>query len=215
MYGGSICSSFYHVYHSNYNTAVKKREQTHKTSVFAGSICRVCNMCGGNVLVIRKLLTIWFRRLSQYHKKGVTAYFTVEAALIIPIVMLFTTIMIFLAFYSYDRCILEHSAYEAALRGTSSHIKTADEAQVQVRMAAGRLVEEKLFAVKDFNYSISVDADYVTVSYHCMINMPFVAWIGEYVSDVDVTLDISRSAKRYRQTRTIRDFRICNGIIFD
>jgi len=50
--------------------------------------------------------------------------------LILPMVMLFTVMMIFLAFYSYDRCILEHSAYEAALRWTSSHFKTAGEASI-------------------------------------------------------------------------------------
>ena len=38
-------------------------------------------------------------------------YFTVEAALVFPMALLFTAMMIFLAFYSYDRCILEQSAY--------------------------------------------------------------------------------------------------------
>ena len=52
-------------------------------------------------------------------------YFTVEAALVFPMALLFTAMMIFLAFYSYDRCILEQSAYEAALRGTGNHIRSA------------------------------------------------------------------------------------------
>ena len=45
-----------------------------------------------------------------WDKKYEDAYFTVEAALLIPMVMLFTVMMIFLSFYSYDRCILERSA---------------------------------------------------------------------------------------------------------
>ena len=101
------------------------------------------------------------------------AYFTVEASLILPAVMLFTVMMIFLGFYSYDRCVMEHSAYEAALRGTSSHYKTAQEAEAAARTAASRLVEEKLFAIHDFQYNISVDAGSVTVTYHCIVNMPF------------------------------------------
>lgn len=164
-----------------------------------------------NVSLMKRLFILRLRRGGRHDKRYEDAYFTVEAALILPMVMLFTTMMIFLAFYSYDRCILEHSAYEAALRGTSSHIKTAEEAYTQARMAAGRLVEEKLFAVKDFHYNISVEANAVTVSYHCIINMPFILWLGEYVSDVDMALDISRSARRYRQTRTIRDCRILNN----
>ena len=146
-------------------------------------------------------------------KRYEVAYFTVEAALILPIVMLFTVMMIFLAFYSYDRCVLEHSAYEAALRGTSSHFKTAVEAESAARTAAARLVEGKLFAMHDLSYDVSVDAGSVAVTYHCVVNMPFVTWLGEYVSGIDMTLDISRSAKRLRPARTIRDCRILNGSI--
>ncbi|MDE7185030.1 MAG: pilus assembly protein [Lachnospiraceae bacterium] len=141
------------------------------------------------------------------------AYFTVEASMILPMVMLFTVMMIFLAFYSYDRCVMEHSAYEAALRGTSSHYKTAQEAEAAARTAASRLVEDKLFAIHDFQYDVSVDAGSVTVAYHCVVNMPFVTWLCEYVPGIDMTLDIRRSAKRLRPARTIRDCRVLNGLI--
>ena len=142
------------------------------------------------------------------------AYFTVEASLILPMVMLVTVMMIFLAFYSYDRCILEHSAYEAALRGTGIH-QTAEEAEEQVRSAAGRLVDGKLFAIHDLNYDIEVDAGKVTVNYHCVVNMPFMTWLGEYVSGADMTLNISGSAVRFRPARIIRDCRILNRLIPD
>ena len=92
-------------------------------------------------------------------KQYEAAYFTVEASLILPAVMLFTVMMIFLGFYSYDRCVMEHSAYEAALRGTNSHYKTAQEAEAAARTAASRLVEDKLFAMHDFQYDVAVDAD--------------------------------------------------------
>lgn len=133
--------------------------------------------------------------------------------MILPMVMLFTVMMIFLSFYSYDRCVMEHSAYEAALRGTSSHFRTAEEAESAARTAAARLVEGKLFAMHDFRYNVSVDAGSVAVTYHCVVNMPFVTWLGEYVSGIDLTLDISRSAKRLRPTRMIRDCRILHGLI--
>lgn len=146
-------------------------------------------------------------------QRYVSAYFTVEASLIIPMVMLLTVMMIFLAFYSYDRCILEHSAYEAALRGSGNQLDTAEKAKAAALSAAARLTEEKLFAMHDFQYSVSVDADRVTVNYHCVVNMPFVTWLSEYVSGIDLTLDVSRSAKRCRQARTIRDCRLINGLV--
>ena len=146
-------------------------------------------------------------------KQYEAAYFTVEASLILPAVMLFTVMMIFLGFYSYDRCVMEHSAYEAALRGTSSHYKTAQEAEAAARTAASRLVEDKLFAMHDFQYDVAVDAGSVTVSYRCVVNMPFATWLWEYVPEIDLTLEISRSAKRLRPARTIRDCRVLHGLV--
>ncbi len=149
-------------------------------------------------------------KMTKFFKKREAAYFTVEASLILPITMILTIMMIFLAFYSYDRCILEHSAYEAALRGTGSHIRTAEEAGEQARIAAGRLVDGKLVAIRDFSYDIAVSANRVTVAYHCVVNMPFATWLGEYALGTDMTLDISQSALRHRPTRTIRECRVFN-----
>lgn len=149
----------------------------------------------------------------RFAGKEENAYFTVEAALIFPMALLFTIMMIFLAFYSYDRCILEQSAYEAALRGTGNHISSAQEANSEAYSAAGTLVEGKLFAMQDFAYQASVSADTVTVSYQCEVNMPLISWLCEYAQGIDMTLDISGEAGRCRQTRTIRDCRVINKLI--
>lgn len=153
-------------------------------------------------------------KMEQLQDKWEAAYFTVEASLIFPFVLLFTVMMIFLAFYSYDRCILEHSAYEAALRGTGNHLDSAKKAEEAAQTAAGRLIEGKLFAIHDFHYRVEVNADKVTVSYHCEVNIPMLTWLSNYCSSIDFSLDISRSAKRYRPARLIRDCRIFNHLSF-
>ena len=63
-----------------------------------------------------------------------------------------------------------------------------------------------MFALRDFSYEVSVDAKQVTVTYYSEINMPFMTWLGEYVSNINMTLNVSRSAKRLNPTRTIRSF---------
>ncbi len=139
------------------------------------------------------------------------AYFTVEAALILPIAMLFMTVMIFMAFYSYDRCIIEQSAYEAALRGAKGSIEDAQEAYNIALLAAKRLTEDGLFAIKDLAYDAEVTADSVIVTYSGAVNMPFLAWLGEYIDDLDFSISASGEAKRIRQAQEIRLFRIVNG----
>lgn len=141
-------------------------------------------------------------------KRTEDGYFTVEAALIFPMALLFTVMMIFLAFYSYDRCILEQSAYEAALRGTSNHIKTANEAYLEAYSAAGTLTRGKLFAMHDFSYNVSVSAEFVSVNYYGVVNMPLMNWLSEYVSGVDLTLDVEKKARRSKQTKLVRMSRV-------
>lgn len=156
------------------------------------------------------------RRRNGYvcKNKQEEAYFTVEASLIMPIVLLSTVMMIFLAFYSYDRCILECSAYEAAMRGTGGHLSSAREAEEAACAAAGMLVEEKLFAIHDLQYQVKVDANKVTVRYHCTVNMPLLTWLSEYVSGINLDLDISRMANRNRPARMIRDCKILNQWLY-
>lgn len=142
-----------------------------------------------------------------------SAYFTVEASLILPMALLFITMMIFLAFYSYDRCVMEQSAYEAALRGTSNHFDSAKEAYQAAETAAGRLVGDKLFAMRDFTYSVSVTADRVIVSYNGVVNVPLITWLSTYVEDLDFSLSVSREAIRCKQTKTIRGYRVINKTV--
>lgn len=52
-------------------------------------------------------------------KKGVSAYMTVEATLIVPFVMYISIFLLYLGFFQYDRCLMRQDAYRAALYGSS------------------------------------------------------------------------------------------------
>lgn len=145
--------------------------------------------------------------------KKENGYFTLEVSLILPMVLLFITLMIFLTFYSHDRCVLEVCAYEAALRGCNIHTKSNIEAQSLAQNAAGSLVEDKLFAMKDFSYSALADADRVSVEYQCTVNMPFLTWLSEYVPNADFRIKVKKTADRGHQTKTIRTCRRINGLL--
>lgn len=160
-----------------------------------------------------KFLKMFFFSAKKNAEKREDGYFTVEAALIFPLALLFSVMMIFLAFYSYDRCVLEQSAYEAALRGTSNHIKTSKEAYLEAYSAADALVEGKLFAMHGFSYDVSVSADYVTVNYHCVVNMPLMGWLSEYAAGADFKLNIQGKARRSKQTGVIRMCRVANKLM--
>lgn len=126
-----------------------------------------------------------------------TAYFTVEAALLLPFLMMCIVFMIFLSFYCYDRCILEQCAYAAALRGSSNCFDNTHEAYKETVAAAETLIEKKLFAIQNVNTTVRVSAATVTVSYMCEINMPGNNWlktiIGKDVLDIEVCKKVLRN----------------------
>jgi aspartyl/asparaginyl-tRNA synthetase len=143
------------------------------------------------------------------------AYFTVEAALILPIAILFITMMIFWSFYVYDRSILEHSAYQAALRGTYNHMNASKSAK-ESKEAAAILVENRVFAKKELTQDVKVGFGKVSVSYHCVVNMPLQPWLREYISgfsDNNMTLDITKTAYKIKPAKFIRVCR-ATGKIF-
>lgn len=59
--------------------------------------------------------------------KKANAYFTVEAALVFPIVLGVVLFTIYLLFFQYDRCLLEQSAGVLAMRGCTLQITDREE----------------------------------------------------------------------------------------
>lgn len=141
------------------------------------------------------------RRLSAGKTDG---YFTVEAALLLPFIMMVIVFMIFLSFYSYDRCVLEQCAYAAALRGSSNRFTNTQDAYEEAQTAAEALVAKKLFAVKELRTTVRVSGLAVTVSYECKVNMPVGDWLGDIVGEDVLLLEVSKQVPRNRTVEILR-----------
>lgn len=146
-------------------------------------------------------------------KQRYDGYFTVEAALIMPMVLLFMTTMLYAAFYVYDRCMLEQCAYQAALRGSSNLNRTNEAAYKAAENAAVSLVTDKIYAASDLSYFITVTATEVSVEYDCKVNIPMLGWLSEYIKDLDFGIHTVKNVPRSRQVRLIRLMNRINNLI--
>ena len=131
-------------------------------------------------------------------------YFTVEAAFILPFVMMIILFMTFLSFYCYDRCVLEQCAYAAALRGSSNRFADAHEAYEEAFEAAESLVSEKLFAVKEIKTTVKVSGVSVTVTYECEVNMPIGNLLESIMGKNILTLEVSKKVLRNKTVAVLR-----------
>ena len=142
--------------------------------------------------------------MKRYLCKRTTGYFTVEAALLMPFVMMSIVLMIFLSFYCYDRCQLEQCAYEAALRGSSNRFDNTQAAYEEAQRAAEMLIEKKLFAIRKVTTTVRVSAALVTVSYRCEVNIPGDNWLRSIVGDNVLCMEVSKKVLRNKTITVLR-----------
>lgn len=111
------------------------------------------------------------RKKSDGKSMCAEGYFTVEATLIMPIVLYVCFFIIYTGFYWYDRCLMRQDAYRAALAGSSIY---RDDNQIVYNKAAdtiARLTENKYIAT-DCTIVITVQSK-VNVTISGRIAMPF------------------------------------------
>lgn len=139
-------------------------------------------------------------------KARVEGYFTVEAALIFPMVMFLTIVLMFVAFYTYDRSRLEHCAWEACMAGARNCHKTNEEAHDAALEAAKFCVGDSLFAVKNLDTEVDVNLLEVTVTYKCQVNMPFLNLVSS-LTESDFVIEVSESLSKNKQVTVVRELR--------
>lgn len=144
-----------------------------------------------------------FDKKQEKDKKSF-AYFTVEAALLLPLITALLFLMIFLAFYSYDRCILEQAAYEAAVRGSVQYLESNEETYEVVKETATKLITDRLFAIDQISCTVSVSANTVSVRYQCNFQMPLGTWIEKIGDEYVFMIDVTREAPRKSPVERIR-----------
>ena len=142
--------------------------------------------------------------MKRYLCKRMTGYFTVEAALLLPFVMMSIVLMIFLSFYCYDRCMLEQCAYAAALRGSSNRFDNTQAAYEEAQRSAEMLIEKKLFAIRKVTTTVRVSAALVTVSYRCEVNIPGDNWLRSIVGEDVLCMEVSKKVLRNKTVAVLR-----------
>lgn len=136
-------------------------------------------------------------------KTSAEAYFTVEAAMVIPIVLGILVMLIYLAFYLYDRCILAQDCYVLSYR-QSIEKGGADRAGPS---AAAEQLGEKLFMLSGIDTDCSAGGT-VCVSGKGNMSPPLVGL--EYFNESGRwNLEVKEKAKKtdppkdYRRVRRI------------
>lgn len=141
--------------------------------------------------------------------KKTDAYFTVEAALVFPIVLGVILFTIYLLFFQYDRCLLEQSAGVLAMRGCTLQITDGEELVRELQNQSGE-EDRGWLAWSMEDAVISLKRNCVTVQRSGELKFPFRGFLsgwGNYVWKCSA----ARESHRIKPVNFIRNCRKIMG----
>lgn len=141
--------------------------------------------------------------------KKIDAYFTVEASLVLPIVLAAILFVIYLLFFQYDRCLMEQNTGRLALQGCT--IQLADREELVRELKNRACVEDNRYILwKTENATIVLKGDSVSVKCSGEILFPFrgmMSWSGDSIWSEECTYENNR----IMPVQFIRDCRKLTG----
>ena len=140
-------------------------------------------------------------------RKNYKAYFTVEAAVLYPIVLGVIVLMTYLLFFQYDRCLLEQDMGRAAVRSGSRWMQKKEELNRQLQEKDMFFDTEKYIAWESELLVWKLEKNQVTVEQTGRMPYPFseIAEVPRYWSAKAAfqvkrnnPVEILRNSQRYR-----------------
>lgn len=100
------------------------------------------------------------------------AYLTVEAALVMPVVLGVVLLVIYLLFFQYDRCLMEHSVGVLAMRGCTLQISDREELVMQI-VEQSRQEDARYLAWDMEDLSVKLQGNRMHVERTGLLEFPF------------------------------------------
>lgn len=111
--------------------------------------------------------------------KGQNAYFTVEAALVLPLVISAMLLVTYLFCYQYDRCLLEQDMGSLALWSSSTasgYVEDTEELNKLLQHHAADIYQGKYVAWKSTKVEVRLEKNQVSVSGSGELTFPVPGW---------------------------------------
>lgn len=129
-------------------------------------------------------------------------YMTVEASLVLPMILIVTLLVLLLTFYLYAVCFLNQAAYTAALRGSLVMDGTIEETANE---ELERLLQNRILNIQDIKSEVSVSALTVEVKLEADMLLPVTGILS--LTDPVWEIEVKKEAKIRNASGYIRMLR--------
>lgn len=122
--------------------------------------------------------------------RKVEGYFTVEAAMVLPMVLMLILIIMYLWFFQYDRCLMEQDVGILALRGISLQAENNEARMQLLREQEDALYREKYIAWECEEIELKSGQGSIRVKQRGWLKFPFgIMGEGERTIDTAATCE--------------------------
>lgn len=106
-------------------------------------------------------------------RRNLDGYFTVEAAMVLPVVLGTVILIVYLLFFQYNRCLQEQDVGVLALRGRTLQTENNEERVRLLREHADDLYHEKYIAWESGAIELKLEKGTVNVKQSSQVRFPF------------------------------------------
>lgn len=145
-----------------------------------------------------------------YKLRRIKAYFTVEAALVLPFAMGALLLTIFLFIFQYDRCLMEQDAGLLVLYAGTLEAEDGEEAALLINEKASEIYWDKYVAWEMEKLQVIWEKNEVRVEGEGKLTFPVPGW--NFYNEKNVwRAKVLRSAVRFSPVDFIRVYRRIQG----
>lgn len=150
-----------------------------------------------------------FKRENVENLKMMPAYFTVEAAMVLPMVFSVVIIIIYMMFFQYNRCLMEQDIGILVLRGSILPEDNKDRLLKMLQKEAQRIDDNKLVAWENGEIEVKIEKNRLKISQSGKLKFPFHGFGigGEHIWNTRVEYE----NERIEPTSFIRNYRKLAG----
>lgn len=137
-------------------------------------------------------------------RRGTGGYFTVEASIIVPLVMMLIGFLFSCTYHLYHKCVLSQDVYLIAFRGSAVHDQESEEFRSRIGQEAERQFGKKYFTQSRKLDHIEVSRDHINISASVTTKNSF---FSKILPVRLWTIHIEREAQMIRPVEWIRKVR--------
>jgi len=111
--------------------------------------------------------------IRRYLQKKMKAYFTVEAAMVLTLVTGMLTLLVYIIFFQYNRCLLEMDIGALALKGCSVQSENKDDLLQKLNQYSAQIYKDKYLAWEHGDIILKLEENTVRIEQTGTLQFPF------------------------------------------